>query len=74
MICGRQLSTVPRISQKDLQKYDRIENDTMVTYLIGKQDGYCQMVGYDGEYEYLICGSDYDVLVKILSAMKGIDK
>ena len=68
------VSTVPRISQKDLQKYDRIENDTMVTYLIGKQDGYCQMVGYDGEYEYLICGSDYDVLVKILSAMKGIDK
>ena len=68
------ISTVPRISQNDLDKYERIETDVMLAYLISKQDGNCQIVSYDGKYEYLICGSDYDVLIDILNGMKGIGK
>ena len=68
------ISTVPRISQNNLDKYERIETDVMLAYLISKQDGNCQIVSYDGKYEYLICGSDYDVLIDILNGMKGIGK
>ena len=68
------VSTVPRFSQKDLEMYDIIESSTMTVYLVEKRDGYCQIVGYDGKYEYLICSNDYDVLINILNSMKGIEK
>ena len=68
------VSTVPRFSQKDLEMYDIIESSTMTVYLVQKRDGYCQIVGYDGKYEYLICSNDYDVLINILNSMKGIEK
>lgn len=68
------VSTASKLLQEDLGKYERLENNAMLAYLLKKDDGSYQIVGYDGKYEYLICGTDYDVLIKILNGMKGIEK
>ena len=68
------VSTVPRVSPEDLENYLPLENNTMPAYFIPKDDGDYQIVGYDGKYEYFICGNDYDVLMKIFNGMKGIKK
>lgn len=68
------VSTVPRVSPEDLENYLPLENNTMPAYFIPKDDGDYQIVGYDGKYEYFICGNDYDVLIKIFNGMKGIKK
>ena len=68
------VSTVSKLLVEDLEKYERIESDAMVAYLLKKDEGDFQIVGYDGKYEYLICGTDSDVLLGILNGMKGIKK
>ena len=68
------VSTASKLWSGDLEKYERIENDVMLAYLLEKDDGSHQIVAYDGKYEYLICGTENDVLIKILNNMKGIKK
>jgi len=67
------VSTTYRILQEDLGNHKKIENIPLSAYLMEKDDGNYQIVGYDGKYEYLIYGSDYDVLIEILNGMKGIE-
>ena len=67
-------STVHSISKENLERHSRIENSSLTAYLVKKTDGDYQVVVYDGKYEYLIRCYDYDVLIKILNGMKGIEK
>ena len=67
-------STVSRVSQEKLERYEKIPNDSISAYLIEKESGECQIVGYDDKYEYRIYGSEYDVLMEILKGMKGIGR
>ena len=68
------VSSISNMRTEDLKKCDLLENNTMSAYLISKDDGNRQIVAYDGKYEYLICGNDYDVLIKILNGMRKIEK
>ena len=68
------VSTKSSILPEDLKEYKLLENNAMSAYFIPKDNGDCQIVGYDGKYEYLIYGSDYDVLIKILNSMRKIEK
>ena len=68
------VSTVSEILIEDLEKYERIESNFLSAYLVNKSDGAYQIVAYDGKYEYTICGIDYEVLIKILNSMRGIEK
>ena len=68
------ISSIPSISAEDLEKHERVETNTMSAYLMEKENGYYQLIGYDGKYEYLIYGSDCDVLIEILDGMKGLRK
>ena len=68
------VSTVDRVLPEDLKEYKLLENNAMSAYLISKDTGDCQIVAYDGKYEYLIYGSDYNVLIEILNSMRKIEK
>ena len=64
-------STVYRVLPEDLEEYEMVKNNAIQAYLISKENGNCQIIGYDGKYEYSIYGSDYDVLINIFNGMKG---
>jgi len=68
------ISSIPSISAEDLKKHERIEANAMSAYLIEKENGDYQLIGYDGKYEYLICYNNREMLIEIFSSMKGIKK
>ena len=68
------VSTRYNISQEDLSNDKRLDISTLTTYLVKQESGIYQAVGYDNKYEYLFYCTDYDVLIKILNGMKGIEK
>ena len=68
------VSSSYKIREEDLNKYEYIKNDVMFAYLLKNDDNSYQIIGYDEKYEYLICGMDSDMLIKILNGMKGIKK
>jgi hypothetical protein len=68
------ISTKYEISKEDLENHKKLENISLRAYLVKEVEGDYQVVVYDGKYEYLIRCQNYDVLVKILNGMKGIEK
>ena len=68
------ISSVPTVSSEDLKKYERMENNIWSAYLVEKENGDYQLIGFDGKYEYLICHNDYEILINIFSCMGGIEK
>lgn len=67
-------STIPMFSSEKLEGYEQLKHDSISAYLIRKENGEYQLIAYDEIYEYSIYGRDYDVLIKILNSMKGIEK
>ena len=68
------ISSVPTVSSEDLKKYERMENNIWSAYLVEKENGDYQLIGFDGKYEYLICHNDYEILKNIFSYMRGIEE
>ena len=68
------LSTVPRFSPENLERYEELENNLISAYLMEKENGEYQIIAYDDKYKYSIYGSDYDVLIRILNGLRGIEK
>ena len=68
------VSTVSKISTDDLEGYELHVTENMEFYIEKAPDDIYQAVAHDGKYEYLICCQNYDVLIKILNGMKGIEK
>ena len=68
------VSTVFSVGEDDLKTYTPISTTNIKFYVEKTPEDIYQAVGYDGEYEYLIYCNDYDVLMKILNGMRGIEK
>lgn len=68
------ISTVFNVSPDDLEEYDIFIASNMTFYIERIPGGIYQAVGYDEKYEYLIYSQDYDMLIKILNGMKGMEK
>jgi hypothetical protein len=68
------VSNEASISVEDLCKYEKYEISGKQFYIKTVSEHFYQAIGYDGEYEYVICCDDYDKLTVILNGMKGIEK
>ncbi len=67
-------STIQEVSPEDLGKYEFISTERVMFYTEKTEEGIHQAIGYDGKYEYRIYCNNYDVLIKILNAMRKIEK
>lgn len=67
-------STTRDFLPENLKHHKILENVSLEAYLVKEADGDYQAVVYDGKYEYSIRCQDYDVLLKIINGMKGIEK
>ena len=68
------VSTKADITLENVEKHPMIETTHFVAYLVKSEMGDYQAVIYDGKYEYSIRCQDYDVLIKLLNCMEGIEK
>ncbi len=68
------ISTQKSVSEDRLKNYERVEHPFLTAYLVKQTDGVFQVIGWDENYEYLFYCSDYDVLIKTINSMKGIEK
>lgn len=68
------ISTKPDFSQEYLEQHEKLEHSLLQAYLVKKTNGYYQIIGYDGKYQYAIYGNDYDLLIKVLNSLKGTEK
>ena len=66
------VSTKSNVVLENMEKHPKIENTHIVAYLVKNEMGDCQAICYDDKYEYRICCTDYDVLIKLLS-LRGIE-
>ena len=67
-------STQQTVFSDNLEEYEILRIEETIFYIEKTPGEIYQAVGYDGKYEYRICCNDYDVLIKILSNMKEIEK
>ena len=67
-------STQQTVFSDNLEEYEILRIEETIFYIEKTPGEIYQAVGYDGKYEYRICCNDYDVLIKILSSMKEIEK
>ena len=68
------VSTKQEVSPEDLEKYEFISTERVMFYTEKTEVGIHQAIGHDGKYEYRIYCNDYGVLIKILNAMRKIEK
>ena len=68
------ISTVPSVTIENFEDYECLESDLLSAYLVKKENGDYQIIGYDGKYEYLIYGNNCDILIKTFYGMKGMEK
>ena len=66
------LSTHHNYSEEYLEQHEKIVYPCFTAYIVKRAEDTCQIVLFDGKYEYLICYNDYDMLIKLLDGMKGI--
>ena len=67
-------STQQTVFYDSLERYEVLRIEETIFYIGKTPEGIYQAVGYDGKYEYRICCSNYDMLIKILNGMKEIGK
>ena len=68
------VSNKSTVSEVDLQKCQSYSTKNTVFYIRQRADMTYQAVGYIDGYEYQIRCQSYDVLIKIIDGMKGIEK
>ena len=66
------ISTVRSVSDKDLNECELLQRENMIFYIKKTVEGMYQAIGFDNKYEYRICCSDYNILIKMLDGMKGV--
>ena len=67
-------STQQTVFPDGLEKYEILQSQETIFYIRKTPEEIYQAVGYDGKYEYRICCSDYDALIKILNGIEEIEK
>lgn len=68
------ISTQFNFSKEYLEQHEKLEHSLLNAYLVKQTSDHYQIIGYDEKHQYSIYGNDYDLLIKILNGMKGIEK